>query len=199
MVTIKELLQRVEFWKSCDRIGPDIPFTHWRLYFESTMKELCLRKFKRFGQHSEFRPGAYAECCSKISIGEYVVIRPSTFLFADPTPGGGEITIEDKVLIGPGVHCYTNNHKFSAVDKLIYEQGYPEPSLNDSIVLRTGCWIGAGAILLPGVEVGQNAVVAAGAIVTKSVKPFTVVAGSPAKVLKSLLKNPMEMLIKEGE
>lgn len=186
MVTIKELLKRLEFWRDCDRMGPDIPLTHWRLYFKSTMKDLCSRKFKNFGEHSEFRPGAYAECCSKISIGKHVVIRPTTFLFADPTPGGGGITIEDKVLIGPGVHFYTNNHKFDAVDKLIYDQGYPDPTVDDSIVLRTGCWIGGGAILLPGVEVGKNSVVAAGAIVTKSVPDFAVVAGSPARVLRYL-------------
>jgi acetyltransferase-like isoleucine patch superfamily enzyme len=186
MVNIKELLNRIEFWRGCDRIGPDILLTHWRLYFKSTMRDLCSRKFKHFGEHSEFRPGAYAECCSKISIGKHVVIRPSTFLFADPTPGGGGITIEDKVLIGPGVHFYTNNHEFKAVNELIYDQGYPDPTLDDSIILRTGCWIGACAILLPGVEVGKNSVVAAGAIVTKSVPDFAVVAGSPARILKFL-------------
>jgi acetyltransferase-like isoleucine patch superfamily enzyme len=186
MVTTKEFINRIKFWRSCDRIGPDIPLTHWRLFFKSTMKKLCSKKFKHFGQNSEFRPGAYAECCSKISIGDNVVIRPTTFLFADPTPGGGSITIEDKVLIGPGVHLYTNNHEFKEIDKLIYDQGYPDPTEEDSIILRTGCWIGGGAILLPGVVVGKNSVVAAGAIVTKSVPDFTIVAGSPAKVLRKL-------------
>ena len=63
----QDLLHRIEFWKNCDRIGPDIPWTHWRLYFKSTMKDLCTRKFKHFGEHAEFRPGAYAECCSKFN------------------------------------------------------------------------------------------------------------------------------------
>jgi acetyltransferase-like isoleucine patch superfamily enzyme len=107
------------------------------------MRKLCTQKFKYFGEGSEFRPGSYAEACSKIEIGKNVVIRPGTFLFADPTEGGGGIFIEDKVLIGSGVHFYTNNHEFSDVTKPIFDQGYPEPKLTDSIILRRGCWIGA--------------------------------------------------------
>lgn len=186
MVGVKELIGRIKFWRNVDRIGPDIPLTHWRLYFQSTMRQLCINKFKKFGVGSEFRPGAYAECCSKISIGDKVVIRPGTFLFADPTPGGGGITIEDKVLIGSGVHFYTNNHKFSDNQKPIYDQGYPVATESDSIILRAGCWVGAGAIVLPGVEVGINSVVAAGAVVTKAVPNNVLVAGNPAKIIKFL-------------
>jgi acetyltransferase-like isoleucine patch superfamily enzyme len=186
MVSIAEIFDRLRFWRNADRIGPDILLTHWRLYFKSTMRKLCLNKFKRFGEGAEFRPGAYAEACSKISIGNNVVIRPGTFLFADPTDGGGGITIEDKVLIGPGVHFYTNNHEFSDTSLPIYDQSYPTPTLKDSIVLRTGCWVGAGAIILPGVEVGENSVIGAGTVVTKSVPAKVVYAGNPGRVIKRL-------------
>lgn len=186
MVNILEILDRIRFWRDGDRIGPDILLTHWRLYFKSTMRKLCIEKFKYFGDGAEFRPGAYAEACSKIEIGNNVVIRPGTFLFGDPTEGGGGIIIEDKVLIGPGVHFYTNNHEFSDVSETIFEQGYPEPTLSDSIILRRGCWIGAGVIILPGVEVGENAVVGAGAVVTKSVPPRVVFAGNPGRIIKSI-------------
>jgi len=186
MVGIKELVDRIEFWRNGDRIGPDILLTHWRLYFKSTMKDLCKKKFKYFGENAEFRPGSYAEACSKISIGHNVVIRPGSHLFADPTDGGGGITIEDNVLIGSGVHFYTNNHQFSNPNKTIYEQGYPCPTKDDSITLRSGCWIGAGVILLPGVDVGENAVVGAGSVVRKSVPSRTVFAGNPGKVIRHL-------------
>jgi acetyltransferase-like isoleucine patch superfamily enzyme len=185
-MNVIELLNRLKYWRRADRIGIDIPLTHWRLHFKSTMRDLCKKKFRKFGDGSEFRPGAYAEACSKISIGSNVVIRPGTFLFADPTDGGGEIHIEDKVLIGPGVHFYTNNHKYSDPSQSIFEQGYPKPSLNDSIILKSGCWIGAGAIILPGVVIGTNTVIGAGAVVTKSIPPFSVAVGNPAKVIKSL-------------
>lgn len=186
MVTLFELVNRLKFWRDCDRLGPDILLTHWKLYFKSTMIRLCTKKFKSFGINSEFRPGAYAEACSKISIGSNVVIRPGTFMFADPTDNGGEIVIEDKVLIGPGVHFYTNNHKFDQVDRPIYDQGYPLATVENSIVLKSGCWIGGGVILLQGVTVGLNSVVAAGSVVTKSVPDFTLVGGVPARVLKKI-------------
>jgi acetyltransferase-like isoleucine patch superfamily enzyme len=185
MLGFSEVAERMKFWKQGDRIGPDILLSHWRLYFKSTMKKLCIEKFKYFGEGAEFRPGAYAEACSKISIGKNVVIRPNTFLIADPRLGGGGIIIEDKVLIGPGVHLYTNNHKFSDKRKAIYDQGYPMPTQADSIHLKKGCWIGAGAIILPGVTVGVNAVVGAGSIVTKNVPDFTVAVGNPARFIKT--------------
>ena len=186
MLSIQEIFSRIRFWKEADRIGPDILLTHWRLHFKSSMKRLCEKKFKHFGIGAEFRPGSYAEACSKISIGNYVVIRPGSFLFADPTEGGGGITIEEKVLIGSGVHFYSNNHKFTDGNRLIYDQGYPEPKITDSIIIRSGCWIGAGAIILPGVEIGKNAVIGAGTIVTRSVPAKVVVAGNPGKIIKSI-------------
>jgi acetyltransferase-like isoleucine patch superfamily enzyme len=189
MVSIVEIFGRIKFWYKADRIGPDILLTHWCLYFKSSMRKLCVKKFKHFGEGSEFRPGAYAEACSKISIGNNVVIRPGTFLFADPTEGGGAIVIEDKVSIGAGVHFYTNNHEFSDTSQTIYDQGYPKPTESDSVILRIGCWIGAGTIILPGVTIGRNAVVGAGSVVTKDVRAFTVAVGNPAKTIPIVKKN----------
>lgn len=186
MVRFREVRERLNFWRDADRIGQEIPTTYWRLYFKSEMHKLCSKKFAAFGTNSEFRPGAFAEACSKIYIGRNVVIRPGTFLFADPTEGGGTINIEDNVLIGPGVHFYTNNHSFSNPAIPIFEQGYPTPTESDSIIIRKGSWIGAGCIILPGVEIGENSVVGAGSVVTKSILPRTVNVGNPAQVLKKI-------------
>lgn len=185
-MVVYEIFERYGFWKTADRIGPDIPLTHWKLYLKSTMRRLCIRKFKRFGEGAEFRPGAYAISCSKITIGDYVIIRPGTFLFADPVKNGGEIIIEEKVLIGSGVHFYTNNHDFSDTTKPIYDQGHQLSTKSNTIILRKGCWIGAGVIILPGVEVGQNSVVGAGSVLTKSIPSGVVAVGNPARVLKNI-------------
>jgi len=136
LVGLREFLQRMSYWIKADRIGPDFPLTHWKLYFKSSMRNLCESKFKKFGAGSEFRPGAYAEACSKISIGLNVIIRPGTFLFADPSAGGAGITIEDEVLIGSGVHFYTNNHEFSNPNIPIREQGYPASSGDEAILVK---------------------------------------------------------------
>lgn len=186
---LAELIQRYRFWRDADRIGPDMLGTHWRLYFKTTMKAMCEQKFMAFGEDSDFRPGAYAECCSKISIGRNVVVRPGSYLFADPTIGGGGIIIGDGVLIGPGVHFYTNNHAFSDTNRPIIDQGYPKPSTKDSINVKHGAWIGACAIILPGVTVGENSVIGAGSVVTRDVPAFSVAVGNPARVIKQLIKD----------
>lgn len=181
---VKELWERVHYWRQADRLGPDIPWTHWRLHFKSTARALCAQKFKSFGSGAEFRPGAYAIGCSKIQIGAKVVIRPATMLFADPRPNGAGIVIEDLVLIGSGVHMYTANHRFDDPNRPIFDQGHTD---SEAVILRRGCWVGAGAILLAGVEIGESAVVGAGSVVTKPCPPGVLVAGNPARVIKRLV------------
>lgn len=181
---IREIISKYRFDNNSDRIGPDCPFTHWKLYFKSTMKELCKSKFTYFGENAEFRPGAYAICCSKISIGDNVIIRPGTMLFADPRKGdNGSITIEENVMIGSGVHMYVHNHRFDDPKLPIIAQGhYP----SKSITLKKGSWIGANAIILPGVTIGENSVIGAGSVVTHDIPPFCVAIGSPARVIKKI-------------
>ncbi|PSL48941.1 acetyltransferase-like isoleucine patch superfamily enzyme [Chitinophaga niastensis] len=180
---VKELRNRLKFWRDADRIGPDIPGTHWKLHFQSTMLKLCKRKFLYFADTALFRPGAYAVGCSKISIGKRVVIRPCSHLHGASANLDVSITIEDDVLIGSGVHIYVTNHNFDNPDIPIYDQGH---HLSRPVTLKKGCWIGANAIILPGVTIGENSVVGAGSVVTKSIPDRVVAAGSPAKVIKWL-------------
>lgn len=180
---LRLLINKRRFDLDSDRLGPDIPFTHWRLYFKSLMLKLCKKKFKYFADTAEVRAGAYIVTCSKISLGKRVVLRPGTMLFADPRPKGAGITIEDDVLIGSAVHFYVNNHCFEDVNRPIIDQGHYS---SEAIWVKKGAWIGAAAIILPGVVIGENAVVGAGAVVTKSVPDRVIVAGSPAKIIKHL-------------
>lgn len=183
-MVIFELFSRIKFWKNTDRLGPDIAGTHYKLYFKKAGRQLCKKKFKHFGEGAEFRPGAFAFGCSKISLGDKVVIRPTTMLFADIRPNGAEIIIEDNVLIGSGVHFYVTNHRFDNPLEPIINQGHYD---SKPILVKAGTWIGANAIILPGVIIGKNSVIGAGSIVTKSVPDFTVVAGNPAKIIKKLI------------
>jgi acetyltransferase-like isoleucine patch superfamily enzyme len=88
----------------------------------------------------------------------------------------GGITIEDDVLIGPRVNITSENHPLDPADRKALIPG--------PVHIKRNAWIGAGATILPGVTVGENAVVAAGAVVSRDVPPNTVVAGIPAKVVK---------------
>lgn len=176
---------KISFWRKADRIGPDILGTHWMLFFKSKMIKLCKQKFNHFDESSDFRPGAYAVGCSKISIGKRVVIRPGTMLHGETQSLGLSINIEDDVLIGCGVHIYVANHRFDIPNVLISEQGHSQARM---VNLKKGCWIGANVIILPGVTIGENTVIGAGSIVTKSIPDRMVAAGNPAKVIRSIIK-----------
>lgn len=90
----------------------------------------------------------------------------------------GGITIEDNVLIGPKVNLITENHPLNPAERWAM--------LCQPIYIKRNAWIGAGATILPGVTVGENAVIAAGAVVNKDVAANTVVGGVPAKVIKTI-------------
>lgn len=107
----------------------------------------------------------------QLDIGRYVFINHS---FTAMSVGG--VTLEDNVQIGPHVTVVTDNHDFDNRYVLKCK----------SIRICKNAWIGANATILPGVTVGENAVVAAGAVVTKDVPANTVVGGNPARVIKQL-------------
>ena len=87
------------------------------------------------------------------------------------------ITIESKVTIGPNVCIYDHDHNIQNNDG-------QHPFICAPVTIKSGAWIGAGAIILKGVTIGSNAVVAAGAVVTQSVPDGVVVKGIPARISK---------------
>jgi len=180
---IIDIIKKIRYNTTADRIGPDIPFTHWKLFYKKQMLSLCKKKFRFFSATADFRPGAYAIGCSQITIGERVVIRPATMLFGESVSLETSIVIEDDVMMGCGVHIYINNHRFDRLDIPLIDQGYYP---DEAVILKKGCWIGANAILLPGVTIGENSVVGAGSVVTKSIPDGVVAAGIPAKVIKKI-------------
>jgi maltose O-acetyltransferase len=88
------------------------------------------------------------------------------------------ITIGDNVLFGPAVQIYTATHPLSATER---RSGL---ELAKPITIGSDVWVGGGAILCPGVRIGDRAVIGAGAVVTKDVPPDTIVGGNPAKPLR---------------
>jgi acetyltransferase-like isoleucine patch superfamily enzyme len=90
----------------------------------------------------------------------------------------GGITIEDDVLIGPQVKIVTENHPVDPSNRKSLDV--------KSVHIGKNVWLGAGSIVLPGVTVGENSIVAAGAVVTKDVPANTIVGGVPAKHIKNI-------------
>jgi len=90
----------------------------------------------------------------------------------------GGITIEDDVFIAPKVSLLSEGHPTSLEDR--------HSLVPKAIHIKQNAWIGAGATILPGVTIGENAVVAAGAVVSSDVAPNTIVGGVPAKFIKNI-------------
>jgi len=112
---------------------------------------------------------------NKMQIGSGTWIGQKCFFHS-----AGGIEIGSNVGIGPGVMIITSTHG---------EEGRQKPILHSRIefapvVIEDDADIGVGSILLPGITIGKGAQVGAGAIVTKSVEPYNVVAGNPAKILR---------------
>lgn len=118
-------------------------------------------------------PPFYTDCGRNITIGKNVFIN-SCCNFQDQ----GSITIGDGSLIGHKAMLATLNHGLEP-----YDRGslYPAP-----IIIGKNVWVGASATILPGVTIGDNAIIAAGAVVTKDVSANKIVAGVPARVIKTL-------------
>lgn len=124
---------------------------------------------KTFGMFPPF----YTDCGKNITVGKNVFIN-SGCRFQDQ----GGISIGDGTLIGHNVVLATLNHGISPDER---HDLFPAP-----IHIGKNVWIGANATVLPGVTIGDNAVIAAGAVVTKDVSACTVVAGVPAKVIRKI-------------
>ena len=115
-------------------------------------------------------------------IGEYSVIR-----------GQGGVVIGDRVYTSPFTQIIAVNHVFSDVDKPFIQQGITA----EGIVIEDDVWLGAGCIVTDGVHIGKGAVVAAGAVVTADVPPHVVVAGVPAKVIRTIGEQPPQTMSKK--
>lgn len=118
-------------------------------------------------------PPFYTDFGRNITVGRDVFINACCH-FQDH----GGVTIGDGCQIGHNVVFATLNHGLSPEDR---QNTYPAP-----IVLGRNVWVGSNATILQGVTVGDNAVIAAGAVVTKDVEPATIVGGVPAKVIRRI-------------
>ena len=90
-----------------------------------------------------------------------------------------KVSIGNHVLIGPGVQIYTATHPVDAEERKTLESAHP-------IHIGNNCWIGGGAIILPGISIGDNCVIGAGSVVTKNIPNDSLAVGNPAKVIKNL-------------
>jgi maltose O-acetyltransferase len=131
------------------------------------------------GEDSEIRAPFFCDYGSHIRIGARVFANFG-LVALDVAP----ITIGDDVQMGPNVQLLTPTHPLDAdLRRAKWEAAEP-------ITIEQNVWLGGGAIVLPGVTVGENAVVGAGAVVTKDVPANVVIAGNPARIIRSSIAKP---------
>ena len=94
----------------------------------------------------------------------------------------GPVTIGSHVNLAQGITVTALNHNFSSKDKFIDEQGVA----TSPIVIEDDVWIGANAVILPGVKIGRHSVIAAGAVVNRDVPPYSLAVGVPAQVKRKI-------------
>lgn len=113
-----------------------------------------------------------------VSIGHHVYINKN----CDIITTGSMVTIGNYVMIGPNTSIFAQNHDVSDWSMpMILNNKY----IKKNVVIEDDVWIGANVTILPGVRVGRGSVVGAGSVVTKSVTPYTIVAGIPARKISN--------------
>ena len=129
----------------------------------------------KVGKRVVYYPGVFINPARNIIIGDDVDIAINTLI----TTSGG-VEIGDRTLIGYNVQIFSANHIIPDKRRRIFDSGH----ICKPVKVGKDSWIGAGSIILPGVSIGEGAVIAAGSIVTKDVEPFTIVGGNPANYIK---------------
>ncbi len=115
-------------------------------------------------------------------VGKNVYIGPGLVLTMFNSKTDCYLEIGDRVAIAPRVTLVlSSDANWSKLNDII-------PPVQGKIYLKNDCWLGAGAIILPNITIGEMSIVGAGAIVTKDVDPYTIVGGNPAKEIKKINK-----------
>ena len=167
-MTPEELQDSVEQSQLVFKLNHTMPMTE---EYAEILKQLF---GDNLGENSQVMAPIAGAAFDKIKIGDNVFINSNSLLMAR-----GGITIEDDVMIAGNVQLLSNNH--DEYDRQILTC--------KEIHIKKGAWIGAGVSILPGVTIGENAIVGAGAIVTKDVGDYEVAVGVPAKIVKTLDKD----------
>ena len=138
-------------------------------------REIYAGLFAAVGEGLWIEPPFYCDYGCNITIGNKVFMNFNCVLL-----DVAEITIGDYTMFGPGVQIYTATHP---TDWRVRRQGL---EYGKAIHIGTDVWIGGGAVIRPGVTIGDRAVIGAGSVLTRDVPAGMVVAGNPARVIRQV-------------
>jgi len=148
----------------------------------NALKSLYLRVFgARIGRRVVYYPGIWVFTGRNLVLGDDVDLATGVLVTTD-----GGVTIGDRTLVGYGTQILSRNHRIPPLPEPIFTSGHK----SGPVVIGADVWIGAGCIILPGARIGDNAVVAAGSVVTKDVPAGAIVGGVPATIIKMRPEGP---------
>lgn len=149
-----------------------------------------------------FDSGVTIEGIENISLGDSVSVMKNSYLYAHDGgllvignnfsmnhnsilgASGGKIVIGDNCLFGPNCVLRASNHAFNRTDIPMNQQGH----IYGEIIIEDDVWLGSNCVITADTKIGKGAIVAAGSVVTNDVEPYSIVAGVPAKKIKSRLE-----------
>lgn len=173
-IDIRLVLERNYATKVCRKYNK-ASFHEWNL------KNKKLRKLLHTTGNFIVKPPFYCDYGYNIFLGENVMINYGCTLLDVCS-----IRIGDHTLIGPNTQIYTACH---AIDPQVREK---DIEFGKPVTIGKNVWIGGGAIILPGVSIGDHSVIGAGSVVTKDIPANVVAVGNPCRVIKSMEKNPVD-------
>lgn len=153
-------------------LGKHLPVSR-RLPLAKGMRRFWAKQMGcKLGKEVNIESGA--EFDSRLSVGDRSSVGENSRVL-------GPVTIGSDVMMGPECVVLTRNHNFSSVDEHMINQGYEDYK---PVKIGDDVWIGYWVTILPGVNIGSGSILAAGAVVTSDVEPYSVVGGVPAKLIR---------------
>ncbi len=134
----------------------------------------CRHLFHSIGRNVNIEHGAYFDTGSGIEIGDHSGLGINCVVPYDIIIGKG-------VMMGPDVFIIGENHRFDDPTIPMYLQGFSKPQ---QVRIEDDVWIGARAIILPGIRISTGAIIGAGSVVTKDVPPYAIIAGNPGRIIR---------------
>jgi acetyltransferase-like isoleucine patch superfamily enzyme len=169
------------FWWSIRKKSGRYAIAQWmfrnvpREYGVEIRRRAYRRYFGKMGEGVRIHEGVRIVQGEKLFLGDFTHIGIDNMLQA-----AGGIEIGEHVVLGPNVKIWSINHRFDDIDTPVMDQGYDFKK----VIIGDKCWIGSNVFIMPGANIGEGVIVSAGSVVGgKTVPPYKILAGNPARVI----------------